>query len=166
MLGEIFSSCWDKIGRADEHIQDLKTQLQDWQATHPCSLVQKTDVDGHRHSLIVNVTNKPPMERWALITGDAIHNLRSALDHLVYAVARHESEQTIPPHWTGIQFPIVREPDNYLNEMSRRQINKLSDSVQRAIEKVQPYNRPHAEVPALLVCSQSLTMRTSTGCSM
>jgi len=58
---------------------------------------------------------EPPVEGWGAIIGDVVHNLRSALDHLVWAltlVNGHTPPAVIPPkpqpgsEWKDIRFPI------------------------------------------------------------
>lgn len=45
----------------------------------------------------------PPLGLWSLILGDAIHNLRSSLDHIVYALAlRGIKAQDLPESPTGV----------------------------------------------------------------
>jgi hypothetical protein len=150
MLGIELTSCWDKIRRAGEHINFLKAELTAWKDSDPYSAVKKHNANGSRHSIVVHLKHKAPIERWSLIAGDVIHNLRSALDHLIYAVAAHESKQPIPPQWKKIQFPIVSDPAKYPENRTRCKIDTLSNPVQEAVERVQPYNRPHGEVPPLL----------------
>jgi hypothetical protein len=150
MVGTVFTSCWEKIGRADHHIKTFKDELRIWVDSNPYAPIKKVNADGSRHSVIVNVTNKPPVERWSLITGDAIHNLRSALDHTVYAIAAHESNQSIPPQGKKIQFPIISNPAIYPEMSKRYKIDTLSVDVQEAIKSVQPRNRLHVEAPPLL----------------
>jgi hypothetical protein len=43
--------------------------------------------------------------------GDCLPNLRCALDHLVYAIAIHESGQSPPPCEGSLAFPICDSPD-------------------------------------------------------
>jgi len=75
------------------------------------------------------VEREAPSEEWPLLAGEAIQNVRSALDHMVYAASGRQD-------WT--QFPIFTDP----NEFERRAPGMLagvSDSVRATIEKAQPY---------------------------
>jgi hypothetical protein len=57
---------------------------------------------------------EPPVEEWGVIIGDVVHNLRSALDHLVWQLTL--ANGNIPPaviprgkagkKWRDIRFPI------------------------------------------------------------
>jgi hypothetical protein len=68
---------------------------------------REKDAGGRRHSLILRVLKLPALERWSLVAADCVHNLRCALDHLVYAIAVYESGQDPPPNHRGLQFPIA-----------------------------------------------------------
>jgi hypothetical protein len=55
------------------------------------------------------------IRRWGLMTGDAVHNLRSALDHLVWQLACHKTGGPDLPNVPErekriVQFPIVDSP--------------------------------------------------------
>lgn len=90
----------------------------------------------------------PFRDRWSLVAGDCVHNLRSALDHLVYAVAAGQSIGGKISNERNLQFPITASPDIFAKECWR--IKTLSDAVRTAIEGVQPYNRPDRLLPPLL----------------
>src|SRR5208282_3855961 len=105
MVGPEFASCWLKIGRAEEHFQAFQTEHDAWVDTSPYQVVRKRNADGSRHSLLAEVNNPPPLDRWSLIAGDCVHNLRSALDHLAYALAAHKIGEA-PPNPRSLQFPI------------------------------------------------------------
>jgi len=81
--------------------------------------------------------------------GDSIHCLRCALDHLVYAIAIHESGQDPPLHADALQFSVADSAKHFANA-SKRSLACISDQVQAAIKSLQPYNRPHPVLPPLL----------------
>jgi len=146
----MFASCWEKIGRADVHINALDADMVEWKNAEPYLATKEHDAEGRRHSIVLHVKNKPRIERWALMTGDAIHNLRSALDHVLYAAACHESKKSPPPKGNSIQFPIVNNSDDFPDAAERRLGPLFNTKFHSAVESVQPYNRPHFECPPLL----------------
>jgi hypothetical protein len=89
-----------------------------------------------------------------LIAGDCVHNLRSALDHLVYAIAIDQSPTGKLADERAIAFPI-KDASKDFNSV-RRRLKELSLPVQAAIEAVQPYNRAHATLPPLLAVLRDL----------
>jgi hypothetical protein len=75
------------------------------------------------------VEREAPPQDWPLLAGEAIQNLRSALDHMVYAASGGE-ERT--------QFPIFTDPDRF-REKAPGMLQGVPESVRAAIEKAQPY---------------------------
>ena len=73
-----------------------------------------------------------PIE-WSLIIGDCVHNLRSALDHLIYqAVLINDA---VPDHETG--FPIFSKSDS-LPTGPIRKIQGASEDVRNIINRLNP----------------------------
>lgn len=87
------------------------------------------------HAMIPTTIDDDHLETVSLVFGDAIQCLRTALDHLVYAIAEHESQQSPPPNPDRLMFPIANPPRTAAN-MAR--VDSLSDDAQRAIEREQP----------------------------
>lgn len=137
-----------KILRAEEHARLLDQELIAWMKEPPYALTRKVSSDLKRHSIAVSILKPPPLQRWSLLLGDAIHNLRSALDHLVYAISVHELKADPPPNERRCAFPIVDAAKDFGSQ--RKYIRDLSLPVQAAVESVQPYNRKHALMPPLL----------------
>jgi hypothetical protein len=119
-----------------------------WNATRPYEAKRRHDGTGPRHSVTIHINKPPPLERWSVISGDCVHALRCALDHFVYAVAVHESKLNPPPDERMLQFPIADTAEKFAVAVKR--IKTLSQRMQRNIEAVQPYRRPHPHVPPLL----------------
>ncbi len=117
----------------------------------PYVVSTKSDVDGSRYGFVVEIKTQPRLERWSLIAGDCIHNLRSALDTALYAVAVRENHGfDPPPNAASLQFPICDAPEGFAEQMSRRKLVDLSAKAQIWIETAQPFNRSHRSKPPLL----------------
>jgi hypothetical protein len=89
----------------------------------------------------------PPPLDWGIDIGEIIHNLRSALDYLVYQLALLKSNT----HTVGTQFPIFilgktirkirgNEIPCFKNR-HRKMIGGLSSKHKAMIERLQPYHR-------------------------
>jgi hypothetical protein len=104
-----------------------------------CPLLEATlDPTTGYHSFRVGTLPKPERrEEISLIAGDVIHNLRSALDHLAWAMASEFSGGE-PPDPTGVQFPI-RDTAAAFGE-ARRVRAQLAVAHWQFIESVQPYH--------------------------
>ena len=148
MNGPDLSSCRAKLSRAEAHIDALKREIRTWVDSHPYSLAKKTSPDLTRHGYVISVLREPDLEQWSLIAGDTIHNLRSTLDHLVYAIAVFQTKSDPPPGERVLAFPICDTPE--LFRKTQGKLAPLSMSVRAEIEGMQPYNRPHKRLPPLL----------------
>lgn len=154
-LNAAFHKSWRlKIGRAKEHFAGLETEIKEWVGTNPIIVTKEKNADGRTHDGFAEVVNPPPLHRWALISGDCVHNLRSALDSIVYGIAIHEENANPPSEAKMLQFPIAASDVQFSNQ--KNWIKSLSLPVQSVIEKAQPYNVPHQEYPPLLELLGSL----------
>jgi hypothetical protein len=116
-----------------------------WRDTNPYNISKERNEDFTQFYVVLHVTNIPDLEGWSLIIGDCIHNFRSALDHMVSAIAIHESGKNPPPKEGVLAFPIADNPSDFKKASGR--IETLSAPARAAIESVQPYNRTHPAVP-------------------
>ncbi|MBK8295135.1 MAG: hypothetical protein IPK93_10315 [Solirubrobacterales bacterium] len=66
---------------------------------------------------------------WSLLAGEAVHNLRSSLDHAVYAHATRNERS---------QFPIA-DTEKDFEEWSGRMLKGVPRSLREIIERAQPY---------------------------
>jgi hypothetical protein len=89
------------------------------------------------------VEREAPPEDWPLLAGEAIQNLRSALDHIVYAASGGQD-------WT--QFPIFTNPGKF-KEKASRMLQGVPEPVRETIEKAQPY-RTYPPAPAQAMLEQ------------
>lgn len=72
-----------KVERANKHIADLKVAFGDFADRKPYDILQACEVERHRPTVDAYLREEIPFSL-ALIIGDAIHNLRSALDHATW----------------------------------------------------------------------------------
>jgi hypothetical protein len=144
------SSVLAKLGRADEHAQAVKAEIKRWRDSRPYTVTREHNADFTRHSLVAHIGIEPPLLRWTLMVGDAVHNMRAALDHFVYAIAIYEaSGQNPPPDERNLLFPICDTCPEF-TRTERKRLMSLSDKVREGIEACQPYHRKHPDLPPLL----------------
>jgi hypothetical protein len=72
-----------KLDRAKSHLDDLVEAIKRFYETDPYDGVVKDNPETQRREFTVTQADPLPDEL-ALISGDVIHNLRSALDHLIW----------------------------------------------------------------------------------
>lgn len=79
----MFESARLKLQRADYHISDLERQFAAFVAEKPHRFIVQSDPNtGHLRIRVRFVKNVPAA--FALVIGDAIHNLRASLDHAIW----------------------------------------------------------------------------------
>jgi hypothetical protein len=82
-MSDLFKSARLKIERADHHIADLERQFAAFIEANPHTLSIQTNPDDGNLAVRIRFGKEPP-DDFALIISDAIHNLRTALDHMVW----------------------------------------------------------------------------------
>jgi hypothetical protein len=139
-----------KLARAQEHAQTIKNEIVSWHDRNPYSVLQKIESDGSRYSLIMRVNEAAPVQRWTLITADALNNMRSALDSFVFAIASYESAPNPPNHESRLAFPITDNRSSFDEAIAGHRLGDISEPIRAVIESFQPYNRRHEHLPPLL----------------
>jgi hypothetical protein len=139
-----------KLIRSQENAQNVRNEILAYNQRYPYSLIDKVNPDSTRYSLILRINEPAPFQRWTLIFADAVNNLRTALDYLVYAVAVCESRKSPPPHELRLRFPLTDSEDAFDEEVRTRRLGDLSNTTVSKIKSLQPYNRPHDKLPPLL----------------
>jgi hypothetical protein len=139
-----------KLARSQEHAQTVKREVKAWINRNPYSSIEKTSADTTRHSVILMVNEPAHFQRWTLMFADFLSNLRAALDYLVFAIAMRESAPDPPRYEGSLMFPITDCRAKFDDAVSRHRLGDISAGMRRAIQQVQPYNRPHKHLPPLL----------------
>lgn len=75
-----------KMARADEHLDALQNELAEFLSREPYSVFTVETDDGDKVWRL-RVNEDPPL-RWSAILGDAVHNLRAALDLIAWELVR------------------------------------------------------------------------------
>ncbi len=144
-------SCWARFERGKEHIRLLEGAVSEWAGGGPYAFRHQANSDFTRFSMIAEERVPPDLVRWALMACEAFANLRCSLDHLVWAIGEW---QGVISGLTEVQereicFPIHDSQDKF-RSASGRNLRGFSSRVLAAVESVQPYNRPHPDLPPLL----------------
>jgi hypothetical protein len=138
--------CWAKIERAEEHIQNLRSAAARFFATDPkpYRIVRETKKEGRAYDWL-GYEERPPPLRFAVIAGEAIHQLRSSLDQLVVAMVRARGNTISARHG----FPITKKPKKFKEAINRGVIKGISLAAQNLIERRQPYNTGNSDTSVL-----------------
>lgn len=145
-----------KLDWAKSKIDALEDSIQGWLQGDAYTLVEYTEAVTGDQVLEAKITEPPP-EEWPLMVGDAVHNLRSALDHVAYQLALDGYQadrpgEAIPAgHQRRIMFPIVavsNDPrlsvEEFYAQVVKAQLRYVPDSAAAAIQTLQPYERTPA----------------------
>jgi hypothetical protein len=134
-LGGVFA----KLDRADEHLESLETEVARFLYGNPYEVVGELNREESAWYFILRIHRAPPV-RISTIIGDIAHNLRSALDHLVWqlvlASGGNPREQNA--------FPICLYRDTWRKAAPRRLAGLRSPTAVAEIQRLQPYLRRHA----------------------
>jgi hypothetical protein len=91
-----------KLDRARELLPLLRTEIDDYYASDPIHLRLQHFEGPNRLEAVIESVHQPPL-RLGVLMGDIVHNIRCALDHLVWQLAL---TRTPTPH-SKPQFPIL-----------------------------------------------------------
>lgn len=137
-----------KAERGREHLNALYGELPTFFEPYTKREPVYHSFDGTWHTVNLRpVIEKLPL-RWSLICGDAIHNLRSALDHLVRELVLAGDGK--PGKWNS--FPIYTDSEDFDRDVRFRKKNRGWGPLEgidpggqawAAIEQAQPYYSGH-----------------------
>jgi hypothetical protein len=98
-----------KLERAKKHLKDLETASERFFKTDPYEVrIQDNPQTGKREHKVVRAADVP--DELSIIAGDVIHNLRSALDHLIWQLVLvnggkpDEMKTEFPVWWSKANF--------------------------------------------------------------
>jgi len=144
----------DKLARAEEHFNVLRTELADYAGQNPVAFSSQHNVETNQPLLEYIYTVEkliPPPDRWSLLVGDIVHNLRSALDHAAWSlVCNEKGEGFAEQHARSIYFPICFELDKFEGNFV---IKQATPAQAEALRQAQPFvwQKPDIEIDALWV---------------
>ncbi|MDP2289287.1 MAG: hypothetical protein Q8M73_12075 [Actinomycetota bacterium] len=125
-----------RLKRVETHGESLSELIQAWGNLDAFDLVPAIAEDRYSWDLVLVVRTDPDLDQWGLAFGEAVHQLRSALNSLVASVA--QSLGTWSENDRNLQFPICLDSKAW-NAALRQSFGALPDSVKTAIEGLQPF---------------------------
>jgi hypothetical protein len=131
-----------KLDRADKHIQTLYEKVQRWGSQKPYSFTYEDNSEKTERRYDIVIEQAPNLLRWGVFVGDAVHNLRSALDHIAWQCAGGDG---VAPDWT--ECPVFKDRDDFLKTGRGGGSNKIvgiTDPRHRTLmEEFQPWHNPN-----------------------
>jgi len=133
-----------KTTRAKEHLDALRHELDVFGKSQPYSFIPEDDIENGVYRLRVKYERTP--DRFPLIAGDALYCLRSALDQLVWSLAKLSR-----PYPQGTQFPIFGSPDKRSEERFKQYTAGVPADAVTIIESLQPYRGTNTDLRSHLL---------------
>jgi len=130
-------SVWLKIIRAKEHIDFFYGEIEMFWLTkpEPYAFIPEDDTKNSEKVFRFKVNREPPIG-WSIIVGDIAFNLRSALDHLAWQLARLTTQKP----YSRTEFPIFDSTDDF-KKSGIPKMRNIPPKAQQVIETLQPYHR-------------------------
>ena len=126
-----------KIKRASKHIDELNGEVSAFLNTGFCTISVEKVAGTPRHLVKAKVV-KPFPSDWPLIIGDAVHNLRAALDLLMSAMIENAGET--PAKTTYFPFSTTR--DSLVGGIAGGQVKILGqDIIDVIVDTIRPYEK-------------------------
>jgi hypothetical protein len=163
-----------KLERASEHIAALDHEVREFQGANPITTFAEFE-GGTTFLVKVRVPETPDL-RWGVLLGDAIHNVRCALDHAVWELVRRNVRARFKAQPTQAQerritYPIAyRRKDFYNSEAVRflttRQValfGAFSRTCVRGPRRRRSANSAGCRIPTSTASSTARTSHSNLG---
>jgi hypothetical protein len=128
----------EKVVRAYKHFQVAARMIRRF-ARNDCGVDSKFNPKTGEFEVIARMPDPPPII--GLLIGDCVHNLRSALDHIVYALIATNPLRGGAPPSDKAMFPICSGRAEYRRQTDKlKRLEGIPDAVAALIETLQPYH--------------------------
>lgn len=141
----------EKLAWSSQHLHALDVEIKDFIQKHPLTARCEQEGDSRRFRVIANEYPSLP-RHWTLMMGDAIHNMRGALDHLIWALidkavagggkAPNEREAL------KVGYPVSLSSGAYFgdgaqkgNGARKRMAGSIGDDALAIVDRTQPHHR-------------------------
>ena len=143
-----------KLERAVVHVRNLADAVNSFVGGGAYGIEVVLDPNTREYIVRGRVRKDAPFREWGLLIGDAVNNLRSALDNLVWQLTI--LQQGSPPadplpynsRWRDVRFPIIIKPASWAKAAGKN-LWGIRPSLSKNIEALQPFvtgkNAPERE---------------------
>lgn len=122
-----------KIERAAKHVVELNELISE---KHPFTFICETDTETHKRTAFVK-EDEPTVCAVAAISGDIVHNLRTALDHAYWGIV--SPHVTTPREESNIQFPFSKTAARLEESIKNRFADRVSPKFFQALIDLKPH---------------------------
>lgn len=144
-MGHPLDGCFAKIGRARELAYAIERQIEDLMADGHFEVVGENQPQLSRYAFWVEGRELPLSI--SVAAGEVIHHLRSALDHVIWALAL--TKKANPSN--RIQFPVADTPKRFRDAIKLGLLDGVPQAAHAVIEGFQPYNADPLENSVLKI---------------
>ena len=131
---DLLAGVYAKIGRASKHLADFREATHSFLESEPFTFIHQQNPSMSSENVGAEHIEPVPTEL-SLLFGDAIHNLRSALDFLACQLVR----LNISNHkCKDISFPIYSTSEDFMNKLDNN-TKLMVQPAKSIIEQLQPY---------------------------
>lgn len=123
---------WAKIERPDAQIKDLESQIRAFFTKDVYGIAREPNAD-HTQEVWKFVLKKRTPRAFVTIIGEILHNMRSALDQLMCAIAVQHSGSS-----RGTYFPLGKTQQIFESELSEK-TKKMPSDARDLIRALKPY---------------------------
>lgn len=127
-----------KLHRAEEHFNSLYARISQWNSSRVYRAPLRVSDDRHHLEFLQPVGVRPPLDEWGLVFGDAVHNMRSALDCTIWEFAHLDG--VAPSNPRQVSFPVLTDRSKWDGAASR--LSSVPSDLLSRVEAVQPFNDP------------------------
>lgn len=121
---------------ADGHLNRLEVSITAFMKQYPYTLRPDYDDTSLDHTtMVITIGPFEPPDDWVFQIGDALHNMRVALDYLAYRVVTKHSSIVDEDQ---VAFPIFDDPVKF-NARAGRSLKGVPSGIRDAFERLQPY---------------------------
>lgn len=136
-----------KMIRPHEHLQAFERELNEYLSTIEFKLYLKTSPDYCHPWLVVHANDYIPPIHLSTVTGDCVHNMRSALDSLVCGLARSVDRSS---NCRKVKFPFTENEADWTAKSSLL-LQCISPKAGEIIKSVQPWYDAITPQPLLML---------------
>lgn len=133
-----------KLKRAQKHLETIDDYLARYDGLNPTSMVCRLNADKTFYECTLQSLT-PPFLDFGIAIGEFSYQVRSALDHIIYALAEFPdslSERERDRAERSTSFPISLVPnDTFIDSQLRYVRGLIRSDVRKIIDGVQPYTR-------------------------
>lgn len=129
-----------KMDRARIHLRNLDLAVKEWLEAHSDLIQEETEPETGDDVVFVDAPAVPPADAVSLIAADCIHNLRSSLDQLAFALSWAYTAGPLTKEVAeGCEFPIYGPRAPKEREL-RKRIGAVHPEARNVIEDLQPHH--------------------------